>query len=39
LTSNRWELEAEFSVRSSCGRVGIQIAHSTGKSYHLIPST
>lgn len=33
LTSNRWELEAEFSVGSSCGRVGIQIAHSTGKPF------
>ncbi|OKO98534.1 Beta-fructofuranosidase, insoluble isoenzyme 3 [Penicillium subrubescens] len=32
LTSNWWELEAEFSVGSSCGRVGIQIAHTTGKS-------
>lgn len=31
LTSDRWELQAEFSVGSSCGRVGIQIAHTTSK--------
>lgn len=31
LTSNRWELEAEFSPSSSCERVGVQIAHTTGK--------
>ncbi|KAJ5449602.1 uncharacterized protein N7458_006051 [Penicillium daleae] len=27
LNTSRWELEADFSVRPSCERVGIQIAH------------
>lgn len=29
--TNRWELQAEFSVSRSCSRVGIEIAHSAGK--------
>jgi beta-fructofuranosidase len=31
LNTSRWELEADFSVRSSCERVGIQIAHTPSK--------
>lgn len=32
LTTNRWELEAEFAVHESCARVGVQIIHTPGKS-------
>lgn len=31
LSTNRWELQAEFSVGRSCKRVSIEVAHSAGE--------
>lgn len=37
VTTNRWELQAQFSVSPSCDRVGLEIAHSEGKLHAHSP--